>query len=242
MKQLGVTPLPPSNQYNTLSVVEDNWCFWTVQGEGMYVGVPTLFVRLFGCNLSCERCDTKNTWHPRHAKGKALGLEIAIATVKRELARVDARPGMQRHVVITGGEPTLQLNKVAILIGKLPNDTHVTLETNGTFFSLNLLERLNLVSLSPKEYAYTEMWLEAIAASAFPVIGQVKVVVEDEADLDEALELLTGLQARGLLDHDTAFIQPEWGTYGMSIKALAAKCINQNVRILPQCHKTMGVL
>src|SRR5258707_13951653 len=71
--------------------------FYSVQGEGSLVGVPSVFVRTSGCNLRCVWCDTPYTsWRPE-------GDELSLDEI---LARVDASP-QARHVVVTGGEPLI---------------------------------------------------------------------------------------------------------------------------------------
>src|SRR5215470_5126531 len=70
--------------------------FYSIQGEGALVGVPSVFVRTSGCNLRCEWCDTPYTsWRP----------EGSDWTLDRILAEVSAYPAS--HVVVTGGEPMI---------------------------------------------------------------------------------------------------------------------------------------
>ena len=69
-----------------------NEIFYSLQGEGRFTGVPAVFVRLAGCNLRCPFCDTDFT----------SVTETSAADIVREVKRYPAR-----HVVLTGGEPTL---------------------------------------------------------------------------------------------------------------------------------------
>lgn len=93
-----------------------NEIFYSIQGEGHYSGRPAVFVRLSGCNLRCPFCDTQHQSH----------VDMSIADIVREASQYQAR-----HIVITGGEPTLQLT------AELTDSLHeagfyIQIETNGT--------------------------------------------------------------------------------------------------------------
>lgn len=122
----------------------------TIQGEGKLCGVPSLFVRLQGCNLRCRWttddgtvsvCDTAHTW------AENAGTEMDVRAVVR---CVGLNIGAMRHVVITGGEPLLQPEALAeLLTGLHEMGLHTTVETNGmTHAAPPVLPRLT--SLSPK--------------------------------------------------------------------------------------------
>src|ERR1700687_5250245 len=71
--------------------------FYSIQGEGMLAGVPSVFLRTSGCNLRCTWCDTPYTsWKP---EGDDLPLDAILADVRRRWST---------HVVVTGGEPMIQ--------------------------------------------------------------------------------------------------------------------------------------
>lgn len=109
-----------------------NEIFYSLQGEGFYVGVPSVFIRLSGCNLQCSFCDTTH--------------QSFTDMSEREIADVVAQYPAQ-HVVITGGEPSLQLTALLIeLLHKL--DKEVAVETNGTHI---LPENVDWITLSPKD-------------------------------------------------------------------------------------------
>lgn len=95
--------------------------FYTIQGEGPFSGTPAVFVRLAGCNLQCDFCDTEYT-KGRHA--------MRVVDVAIEVERV-AKFKHQGLVVITGGEPFRQ--DIGNLITLLTNHGfYVQVETNGT--------------------------------------------------------------------------------------------------------------
>lgn len=110
--------------------------FYSVQGEGGLVGVPSVFVRTSGCNLRCSWCDTPYTsWEPQ-------GEERSIEEV---LAAAAAFPA--RHAVVTGGEPMIAPGIVPLTEGLRARGLHVTIETAGTVFAPVACD---LMSISPK--------------------------------------------------------------------------------------------
>lgn len=111
--------------------------FYSVQGEGVLAGVPSVFVRTSGCNLRCSWCDTPYTsWRP---EGADFSLEAIVDQVK---AYAPAK-----HVVITGGEPMIANGVVELSERLRALGLHITFETAGTVFAP---VACNLMSISPK--------------------------------------------------------------------------------------------
>lgn len=129
--------------------------FTSIQGEGLYAGVPSVFVRVTGCNLRCifknSICDTPySSFNPEKPK----------FTVK-DVAKEFIGHLKVEHLVITGGEPTLYdldgfLEELYDILDKEVGSDYaynikVTIETNGTNeISKRLLNDLDLISVSPK--------------------------------------------------------------------------------------------
>jgi len=110
--------------------------FYSVQGEGMLVGTPSIFVRTSGCNLRCVWCDTPYTsWEPE-------GSEQALQAILEEARRYPAR-----HAVVTGGEPMIAPEIAEMTAGLRGLGLHVTVETAGTVFAKVACD---LMSISPK--------------------------------------------------------------------------------------------
>jgi 7-carboxy-7-deazaguanine synthase len=108
----------------------------SLQGEGLLVGTPSVFVRVSGCNLRCVFCDTPYaSWQPE-------GDHRPVEQVAREVLALEPR-----HVVLTGGEPMI-FPEIAELCRLLKeHDRHVTIETAGTRTQPVLCD---LMSISPK--------------------------------------------------------------------------------------------
>ncbi len=110
-----------------------NEIFYSLQGEGFYTGTAAVFVRFSGCNLKCPFCDTS------HEQGR----EMTEEDIFQEITGYPCR-----HVVITGGEPMLQLSEK--LITMLHNaGKFVQVETNGTIPIADNLS-VDWVTCSPK--------------------------------------------------------------------------------------------
>ena len=131
-----------------------NEIFYSLQGEGYHVGTAAVFVRLSGCNLHCPFCDTQ------HEEGTEMPDEEIVAQVRQYPARL---------VVVTGGEPSLQLTKS--LVNALHDaDKMVAVETNGTH---RLPGNVDWITLSPKD-----KYLGGEAKVVLTIVDELKVVFD----------------------------------------------------------------
>ncbi|MBS1704781.1 MAG: 7-carboxy-7-deazaguanine synthase QueE [Armatimonadetes bacterium] len=110
--------------------------FESVQGEGLLLGVPSIFVRVSGCNLRCVWCDTPYaSWNP---EGPVMSINEILDAIA---------PYRSRHVVLTGGEPMI-FEPIEGLARELKaRGFHITIETAGTRFRT---VECDLMSISPK--------------------------------------------------------------------------------------------
>ena len=179
--------------------------FHSVQGEGSLVGVPSVFVRSSGCNLRCGWCDTSYaSWRPE-------GEDRPVASILEEVARLGAR-----HVVVTGGEPMIARDVVALTEGLRRLGLHITIETAGTVFAPALCD---LMSISPKLSNSTPLddphWAprhdrlriqpDVLRRLMDAYEYQLKFVVASPGDLDEIRPLVERLAA----DPFRVFLMPE---------------------------------
>jgi 7-carboxy-7-deazaguanine synthase len=110
--------------------------FYSIQGEGILAGVPSVFVRLSGCNLRCVWCDTPYTsWNPQ---GSSVTLDAILAQVCGFSTS---------HAVVTGGEPMIFPESVDLTRRLKEAGLHVTVETAGTVYQPVACD---LMSISPK--------------------------------------------------------------------------------------------
>jgi 7-carboxy-7-deazaguanine synthase len=209
--------------------------FYSVQGEGSLVGMPSVFIRTSGCNLRCSWCDTPYTsWKP---EGADHSLDQILGKVKELSAR---------YVVVTGGEPMIA-TEIVPLTGRLRDlGMHITVETAGTVFKPVACD---LMSISPKlrnstpvedfywagQHERLRINLEVLSQLISRYDYQLKFVVEKPGDLEEVRPLVAQLQAdRGRvilmpegIDRDTLRERSVW---------LAEICKAEGFRLSPRLH------
>jgi 7-carboxy-7-deazaguanine synthase len=211
--------------------------FYSIQGEGSLVGVPSVFVRTSGCNLRCVWCDTPYTsWSP---EGEDWSIGRILDTVDSLRAS---------HVVVTGGEPM-----IAPQIGELTRQLHerglhITIETAGT---VNTPVACDLLSISPKLKNSTPLqrdggrwaqqhdrlrWQPNVIKhliASYPY--QLKFVISDPQDLAEVNQMREALNA----PRSSVLLMPE-GTNAETIRQrglwLAEICKEQGYRFSPRLH------
>lgn len=157
---------------NTLKISE---IFDSVQGEGCYTGVPMTFIRLAGCSMHCDFCDTKYTWR------KADGKTMTIDQIMQQVSSLHLH-----HVCITGGEP-LEQNILKLVQALVKTHHFVHLETNAANeISIELRKWIDWITISPKkDYMSNDLTYDnALLAD------EVKFVISNKLDLTHAHNLL----------------------------------------------------
>lgn len=198
--------------------------FGSFEGEGDRVGMPAVFVRLAGCNLSCSYCDTAGARERTESATLYLGKReshIANPVSPRKLAGILGGSFPEyRDVRITGGEPLLQpefLAESAPLLRAMGVGLH--LETNGTlaaqmkglkqhFDSVTMDMKLPSTQDGKDLAAEHATFLGTLAGGAAPTAVVVKIVVTPECGDDEveaAFRLVAGVNR-----HVAVFLQPEF--------------------------------
>ena len=214
--------------------------FDSFQGEGFYVGERQLFVRFYGCNLSCKFCDTK--------------LSVFCEYTARELfEKIESYGGGFHSICFTGGEPLLQkdfLKEILKLTSQAGYKNY--LETNGTLPDAlaEVIDDLQIVAMDlklPSSTGLSDFWhahrrfLEI--ASGKEVF--LKAVISESADKEEfnqGVKLIRETNRSAML-----VLQPDSGEdYNRiegKIENFRDSCIDNEVTacIIPQMHKIIGV-
>lgn len=198
--------------------------FYTLQGEGLSVGTPSVFVRTSGCNLQCYWCDTENTWnwlgtpyaHARDTATSSAKYErshVQIRLTPSEVAEQILRYPCE-NVVFTGGEPILQqrgLAEIAEMLRQRRASYEFEIETNGTIQPLDRFDALvTRYNVSPKlansrmslENRFRVPVLEWLAASPKATF---KFVASSSQDADE----VAAFQKQFEIPSRRIFVMPE---------------------------------
>ncbi|MER5642068.1 7-carboxy-7-deazaguanine synthase QueE [Kitasatospora sp. NPDC002227] len=162
----------------------------TFQGEGASTGQITHFLRLWGCNLRCPRCDTPDTWD----RTRFDPADVAQHYTAQQIADwLTNRPG--KRLVVTGGEPLMQQRALLPLL-RLLGGYGVEIETNGTIMPLpELVERVEAFNVSPKLAGFAAPGDRRTSPKALRALARCgktrfKFVVHDLSELDEVAALV----------------------------------------------------
>ena len=242
--------------------------FSSIQGEGPLVGRRQIFVRMAGCNLRCCYCDssgfrkTAEKYRVEFPSGSGCFAEFSnpasVATVMDQISRLQS-PGLH-SIAVTGGEPLQQHEFVAALAKECQSAGHrVYLETNG-YDSRHFGEIVDFIDFAsidlklPSHKACpTEMWpglieneISCIKKSLEKkVFTVVKMVILSSTKRSEVKDACLRLRDMDLF----LVLQPSFGEQRPSSKDLirhheeASMYLNpENIAVIPQAHKLMGVL
>ena len=170
--------------------------FYSLQGESVSVGIPTVFVRLTGCPLRCSWCDTAYAF----SGGQQMGLDEILAAV----AKYDTR-----HVTVTGGEPLAQKSCGNLLSRLCDEGYQVSLETSGALDIAGLDQRVVCVMdlKTPSSGEVQKNCYENIGH--LKVIDQIKFVIADREDYEWARDIS---MREKLFDRCQILFSPVWGT------------------------------
>jgi 7-carboxy-7-deazaguanine synthase len=223
-----------SSQIGTLKLSE---IFYSLQGEGIDAGKPAVFIRTALCNLSCIWCDTKYTWDWSHYDYEREVTDMTIPQIQEQISRFDTK-----HCVITGGEPLLQQTKLIPLLSNLKNnDYFIEVETNGTIFPSDMLERfVDRWNVSPKlknsliskQHREVQRCMEYFAKNSK---AYIKFVICNQADISEVNTLI----GKYKMNSPRIILMPEGNSAAEIMKKskwLAEICLLNGYRLSVRLH------
>ncbi|MBC7004622.1 7-carboxy-7-deazaguanine synthase QueE, partial [Photobacterium sp. BZF1] len=209
-------------------------------GEGVFTGVPAIFVRLQICPVGCAWCDTKQTWNAEPQDHGSIEDVMAKTADSPIWTEIDAdgivnllkqQGYTAKHVVITGGEPCIY-DLLPLTTALEQAGFQCQIETSGT--SEVLATQNTWVTVSPKINMKAKL---PVLASALERADEIKHPVGTQKDIDQLDELIDGKNLKA--DVNIA-LQP------ISQKPRATElcidtCIKRNWRLSIQTHKYLAI-
>ena len=173
-----------------------NEIFYSIQGEGRWTGFPNTFIRVTGCNLRCNFCDTKYAYFD--------GKEMSIKEIVEDISKYPCK-----KVCITGGEPLLQ-KQITELIDSLIKEKYYTcVETNGSISLKDIVNKKKLmISMDikcPSSNMHEKMNFDNI--SLLEEKDQLKFVIDNREDYKYAKKIIEDYKPICPI-----YFQPVWGT------------------------------
>ena len=220
-----ITPLATCSQAEKLRITE---IFASIQGESTSVGMPTVFVRLTGCPLRCQYCDTAYAF----SGGDWMQLDEISSKVKAFNLK---------YVTVTGGEPLAQKSCLNLLSALCDQDYRVSLETSGALdiseVDPRVIKVMDIKTPASQE-ASKNLW-ENI--SYLREQDQVKFVICNQSDYAWAKNIVVEHQLRDRCEVLFSPVIDETGTDQLEAKQLAEWIVQDqlDVRFQLQLHKIL---
>lgn len=200
-----------------------NEIFYSLQGESSTVGLPTIFIRLTGCPLRCQYCDTEYAFHD--------GQRFTIAEVLQEISQYQCR-----RITVTGGEPLAQGHCLSLLQILCEQGYQVSLETSGAMDIADVDKRVMVVmdiktpgSAEENKNRYENLTL-------LKTFDEVKFVICSREDYDWSKSVL---QEHQLLSHCNVLFSPCQGQLAEHQLADWIIADQLDVRFQIQLHKKL---
>lgn len=228
--------------------------FTSIEGEGIFVGKKTLFIRLSGCHLKCRWCDTK------YALPLDSGTDYQIDEIK-DLIIKELRPFTYK-VNFTGGEPLLQTEAVIELADFIKKQTNLKTYMESSCFDSELFSKvLPYIDICKIEFKtddskvvedeeYDNLILNEIKCLELAVGSNkatyIKIVVTNSTNLESFKNLVYNISKKIKPSDILGFIiQPSFGIDQPTVNKLldtydVVQPMFPEVRIIPQLHKEIG--
>ena len=205
---------------NTLIINER---FYSIQGESLSSGMPTVFIRLTGCPLRCQYCDTAYAF----TEGSKKTFDEIIGEVRKFNCN---------NITVTGGEPLSQKNTIDLLTMLNDLSYNVSIETSNAV-SIKRLDNKTIIILDVKTPASKESDKNIIDNYKYlKPIDQIKFVI---CDLDDYIWAKDYIFKYNLHKKCTVLFSPSYEE--MDIKILAENMLKDNIpaRLQTQLHKVI---
>ena len=214
--------------------------FETIQGEGVFTGVPAVFVRLQECPVGCAWCDTKQTWEANEQDQQSFDQIIVktgdspnwcSASAQLIIAMYQSQGYTAKHIVITGGEPCIY-DLVPLTQAFEEIGCQCQIETSGTFEVRATKD--TWVTVSPKVAMKGKL---PVIESALLRANEIKHPVATDKDIENLDQLL---QSANVPESTVIALQP------ISQKPRATQlcidtCVARNWRLSIQTHKYLSI-
>ena len=202
-------------------ILKINEIFYSLQGESSRIGLPTTFIRLTGCPMRCNYCDTAYAFH----EGKNLSFDEIIDEIKH----FDTN-----FITVTGGEPLAQRSCYAFLDQLCDIGYDVSLETGGALSIKDVHEKVKII-LDIKTPGSGESennhWDNLLLIKP---TDEIKIVITDQNDYKWAKKVI---QEKGLYLNSDILFSPSFGDLEPSELAGWILKDNLKVRMQLQLHK-----
>jgi 7-carboxy-7-deazaguanine synthase len=228
--------------------------FTSFEGEGLFIGKKTLFIRLSGCHLKCRWCDTK------YALPLDSGIDYQVEEIKDRI--VEELQPFTYKVNFTGGEPLLQIEAVIQLADFIKRHTNLKTYIESSCFDSELFSRiLPYMDICKVEFKtedsnvvededYDTLVLNEFRCLELAIqnnkITYIKIVVTNSTKLDSFKNLVCKICKKIKPSDIMGFIiQPSYGIDQPTVNKLLdiydiAQPMFAEVRIIPQLHKGIG--
>lgn len=195
------------------TVYQINEMFESIQGEGFHTGQPVIFVRLAGCSMGCEWCDTKYCQ------------EVHYELTAEQICQLLENNFVKKPVVISGGEPFEQ--DLHSLVSCLKdNDYQIFIETNGAHNIPPEIGVVTWVTVSPKKQVCSQVFEQA---------DEIKLVISNQDDIKRAQKMLSHHSVKYF------YLQPESGKKEATKLCVETCMQDPRFKLSVQVHKLIDI-
>lgn len=195
------------------TVYNINEIFESIQGEGFHTGEPVIFIRLAGCSMGCEWCDTKYCQ------------EVHYTLSTKQICQLLENNFVKKPVVISGGEPFEQ-DLWPLIETLLKQEYSIYIETNGAHEIIAPIGNSVWITVSPKKQ---------VNATAFQYADEIKLVISNEEDVKRAKKMLSHHSVKHF------YLQPESGKKEATKLCVETCMQDPRFKLSVQVHKLIDI-